>query len=170
MKSDNRKVDFCKPSCQTTNISAKIFGLADPQDKTPAIVLYNEPEKWVAEVENRTGIPLNFTAVDNCIEIFREDGQMENRCDAIITGGNYLIFVELKDQRGDWIQYAVENQLKTTIRCFKENCEMSRYRKRYAYACNKRHPQFQYSHMSMMDEFRKETGVRLCIVNKIVMK
>lgn len=170
MESYNRKVDFHKSICQTVNISAGLFGLADPQNGSPAIVMYTDPDEWVAEVENRTGLSLNFTAVDNCIEIFREDGQMEYRCDGIITGGDYLIFVELKDQRGEWIQHAVENQLKTTISYFELNCDMKRYRKRYAYACNKRHPQFHYSHMSLMEEFRRKTGVRLCIVNKIVMK
>ena len=164
------KIDFFIPVCQTSNISASVFGLCDPKNGGPAYVDFSNPDTWVAGVENRGEISLNFTAVDNCIEIFREDGQMENRCDGILTGGDYLIFIELKDQREEWIQHAVENQLKTTIEYFKANYDIARYKKRYAYACNKRHPQFQYSHMSMMEEFRHTTGVRLCIVNKIVIK
>ncbi len=164
------KVDFFIPACQTLNISAPVFGLSDPQDGGPAYVDLVNSDIWVAEVDNRSDQPLNFTAVDNCIDIFREDGQMDNRCDGILTGGDYIIFVELKDQRGEWIQHAVENQLKTTIRYFKENYDIARYKKRFAYACNRRHPQFQYSHMSMMEQFRHDTGVRLCIVNKIVIK
>lgn len=164
------RIDFFVPACQTLNISAPIFGLTDPQDGGPAYVNLSNPSLWVAKVENRSNRPLNFTAVDNCIEIFREDGQMDNRCDGILTSEEYLIFVELKDQREEWIQHAVENQLKTTIKYFKENYDISRYSKRFAYACNKRHPQFQYSHMSLMEKFRHETGVRLCIVNTIVIK
>lgn len=164
------KIDFFIESCQTSNISVPIFGIVDPKDNGPAFIDFSSRKDWVAEVENKSGIALNFTAVDNCIEILRDDGQMENRCDGILTGGDNLIFVELKDQREDWIQHAVENQLKTTIRYFQENYDISRYRKRYAYACNKRHPQFHYSHMSMMEKFRHDMGVRLCIVNKIVVK
>ena len=170
MNSDNYKVDFSIPSCQTTNITASIFGISDPQDGGPAYVDYLLPCTWVAVVDNRSGFPLNFTAVDNCVEVLRNDGEMDYRCDGLLTGGDYLIFVELKDQRGEWIQHAVEKQLMTTIRHFQANCDISRYKKRLAYACNKRHPQFQYSHMSMMEEFRHKTGVRLCIVNKIVLK
>ncbi len=164
------KIDFFISACQTTNISVSVFGLSDPQDGGAAYVDFSNRDLWVAEVENRSNKPLNFTAVDNCIPIYRQDGQMDNRCDGILTGDNYLIFVELKDQRGEWIQHAVENQLKTTINYFKENYDITRYRKRYVYAGNKRHPQFHYSHMSMMEEFRQTTGVRLCIVNKIVIK
>lgn len=164
------KVDFFIESCQTVNIIAPLFGIIDPQDGGPAYVEFSNPEIWVAIVENRSDLSLNFTAVDNCVEILRSDGQMDYRCDGILTGGDYLIFVELKDQRGEWIQHAVEKQLKTTILNFKSNCDISRYKKKYAYACNKQHPQFQYSHMSMMEEFRHTTGVRLCIVNKIVLK
>lgn len=164
------KIDFFVPHCQTANISASVFGISDPRDGGPACIDLHNRDLWVAEVENRRRISLNFTAVDNCIEILREDGQMDNRCHGILTGGDYLIFIELKDQREEWIQHAVENQLKTTITYFKANYDITRYRKRYAYACNRRHPQFQYSHMTMMEEFRQTTGVRLCIVNKIVIK
>lgn len=164
------KIDFFTPVCVTDNISESVFGIYDPQDGGPACVDYSNRGLWIAEVENRRGISLNFTAVDNCVEILREDGQMENRCDGILTGGGYLIFIELKDQRGEWIQHAVEKQLKTTIEYFKSNYDITLYKKRYAYACNRRHPRFQYSHMSMMEEFRRETDVRLCIVNKIVLK
>lgn len=164
------KIDFDKPSCQTAGILHPVFGLVDPQDKGPAYVSISNKDEWVAEVENRSGQPLHFTAVDNCVEIMRPDGQMDYRCDGLLTGAGYLIFVELKDQRGEWIQHAVEHQLMTTIIHFKDNCDIGRYKKRYAYACNKRHPQFQYSHMALMEEFRRSTGVRLCIVNKIVIK
>ena len=164
------KIDFDKPSCQTLNILSPSFGIIDPQDKSPAYVSVSDEVDWVAVVENRSGLPLKFTAVDNCIDIYREDGQMDYRCDGILSGAGHLIFIELKDQRGEWIQHAVDHQLMTTVLHFVNNCDMSRYKKRYAYACNKRHPQFQYSHMSMMDDFRRKTGVRLCIVNKIVVK
>ncbi len=164
------KIDFFIPACQTSNISDLVFGITDPQDGGPAYIDLSNPQVWIAEVENRSKKTLNFTAVDNCIDIYRTDGQMDNRCDGILTGEDYLIFIELKDQRSEWIQHAVENQLKTTIRYFAQNYDISKYKKRFAYVCNKRHPQFQYSHMSMMEEFRHVTGIRLCIVNKIVIK
>ncbi len=95
---------------------------------------------------------------------------MDFRCDAMLTGAGYIIFIELKDQMGNWINHAVNDQLQTTIDHFKSNNDIYQYPKRLAYACNKRHPRFQYSNMEMMNNFRSRNKVRLIIANEIVIK
>ena len=110
----------------------KNFGICDDEDesaKTPAYVSIDPTDKWVAIVQNRTEKPINFTAVDNCIEIRRANGDMDNRCDAILTNDEHIVFIELKVQRtSGWITHAVDEQLQTTIDHFKENCDIDKYR------------------------------------------
>lgn len=164
------KVDFFIKECQTENITASRFGICDPQNGGKAFVDYTNEKEWIAIVDNRAGVPLNFTAIDNCVEIRRADGTMAYRCDAMLTGGEYIIFIELKDQDRNWIPHAVNDQLQTTIDYFKRNHVIEKYKKRLAYACNKSHPQFQYSQMNLMNDFRNRNKVRLNIVNEIVIK
>lgn len=161
------KVNFFIEECQTENILAPDFGICDSESGKAYVDLENR-EKWVARVRNRSGNPINFTSIDNCVEIRRETGESDFRCDGMLSGNGLLIFVELKDQRGDWIQHAVWDQLFRTINHFKESHPVEGYKKKFAYACNKRHPQFHSNKMDMMNEFRIKTGFRLLIVNEIV--
>lgn len=164
-------IDFFEEKCQTENIKDEIFGICDDStDKEPAYIDRVNKNKWIATVENRTDKPINFTAVDNCIEVFRPNGSMENRCDALLTNVDYIVFVELKNQKSDWIGHAVEDQLQTTIDNFKANHDISKYRYKRAFACNKKHPNFQVSYKSRMSQFYQKNGVRLCLENKIVFK
>lgn len=163
-------IDFFTKECTTEHITAGEFGIRDGENAAIAYVDYDNPDKWVAVVKNKSGHPVNFTAIDNCIEIRRPDGNADNRCDAMLSNDQYLIFIELKDQNKDWIYHAVNDQLATTIRHFKDNYDIKRYRQVKAYACNRAHPQFQYSHMELMERFKHDYGVRLCIVNEIVLK
>ena len=163
-------INFFIPCCQIKNISEARFGICDPQNGGQAFVDFINEENWVAIVENRTGQPVNFTAEDSCVEIRRDDGTMDFRCDAMLTGAGYIIFIELKDQKDNWINHAVNDQLQTTIDHFKHNHDINQYTKRLAYACNKRHPKFQYSNMEMMNDFRNRNKVRLIIANEIILK
>ncbi len=149
------------------------FGICDDVDvsvKTPAYVDLTHEARWVAKVTNNSGCPVGFIAVDNKIEMRRENGEMENRCDAMLHNDIYVIFVELKDQTKNWIKRAVEEQLLTTINIFKANHDISKYRYRIAYACNKRHPVFAVSQKEYMQRFKKEHNVRLIIGCDIVLK
>lgn len=97
-----------------------LFGICDDEDeaaKTPAYVDVdvNRQDKWTAIVKNKSEKIISFIAVDNKIEIKRDNGQMENRCDAMLHNDDYIVFIELKDQGKDWIRHAVEDQLVTTI-------------------------------------------------------
>lgn len=152
------------------NITATHFGLCDPGEGKKAYPDLTDERTWIATVDNKSGIALNFIAVDNCIEIRRPDGNMDNRCDAILTNDRHIVFVELKDQDKDWINHAVNDQLQTTIDHFKANHTIDAYPKRDAYACNKRHPYFNYSRMELMTDFKNKNDVRLHIDAHIVIK
>ena len=165
-------VDFFKDE---EGIGSSHFGICDDVDvnaKTPAYVdcnLENE-SLWGANVVNSSGKSISFIAVDNRIEILRVDGSMENRCDAMLHNADYIIFVELKNQREDWIKHAVDDQLQTTIDVFKQNNDIMKYSRRFAYVCNKKHPLFQNSHKQQMQKFHSKNKVRLIICGNIMIK
>lgn len=151
------------------------FGICDEPDetvKTPAYIDCDEENEslWTANVTNKSEKDIAFIAVDNKIEILREDGSTENRCDAILHNNDNIIFVELKNQRNNWIKHAVEKQLLTTINIFKQNNNIEDFRHRLAYVCNKRHPHFSVSHKQYMQKFRSENNVRLIIGSNIIIK
>lgn len=163
MVQDREKVDFFTPQCQTEGIDATVFGICDDEDKaekTPAYVSCEQQDKWCATVVNNSGKAINFTAVDNCVVVYRDNGEMENRCDAMLTNADNLVFVELKDERKNWLSHAIE-QLQTTIDVFKSNNDVSKFAHKRAFACNKRHPQFAYSNKELKQKFFQKNGFRL---------
>ncbi len=94
-------VDFFNAVCQKTT-SEKKFGLYDAEDKTPAKIKLTDESTWNATIFNNTGKMVNFTAIDNCIDVFRENGEMDSRCDCMLTYDLMLLFVELKNKRDSW--------------------------------------------------------------------
>ena len=163
-------IDFFAPQCTITNISKKKFGICDAPNEGMAFVEYENEISWVGVVLNDSGKSLNFTAIDHCVEIRRKNGDLENRCDGLLSNESCLIFVELKDQRGRWIQHAVKNQLQITIDYFRKNHDLDGYPIRRAYVCNRAQPQFSYSHKQLMQEFYNRNGVRLYIQREIIIK
>lgn len=166
-------VDFFIAKCQTENVRDEEFGICDDDDttlKTPAYVDTAQPDKWVAVVRNKSVKPINFTAVDNCVEIRRSDGTMDFRCDAMLTNADHIVFVELKDQVSDWISHAVDEQLQTTIDHFKTHHDLSKYKYKRAFACNKKHPNFRVSYKDKMTAFYRKNGIRLSLEREIVFK
>lgn len=158
-----------------TEINSEFFGICDDPDtgvKTPAYIdsdIGNE-NKWIAVVNNHSKAPVYFNPIDNNIEIKREDGEMENRCDALLHNNYWIAFIELKVQKRNWIKHAVEEQLASTINVFKQNHDISRFKHRYAYACNRLKPKFSYSHKIEMQEFYDIHGVRLVIGRDVHVK
>lgn len=156
-------VDFFIPKCQVLGIMAEIFGICDDDDKaekTPAYVSFDNEEKWGAIIKNYSGKPLNFTAVDNCVVVRRENDDMENRCDAMLSNADNLVFIELKNERLKWFPHAVK-QLQKTIEVFKLYNDVSMYKRKRAFACNVRHPNFAYSNKEMKQKFYQTNGFRL---------
>ncbi len=160
------KINFFEPACQE-KISAPRFGLCDDQNGSKAYIDSTNPSKWIAIVKNDANIPITLTAVDNCIAIYRENGELESRCDGMMTYPENIVFVELKEVRtAGWIPGGVD-QLKVTISLFGQNHDLSLFRKRRAFLVNKKFPSFQYGHQDLMEHFKNETGVRLIIHNTI---
>ena len=160
-------INFFKSTCQSQTNQYK-FGLCDDPNEDPAYIDIDDCSKWIAIVENNQEIEVIFTAIDNCIEILRSDGTMENRCDGMLTYNNHLIFVELKEKnyRNNWVVKG-EKQLKNTINVFIANHDLEIYKSKKAYIANNKKPNFQSSQSERMDKFKDETGFRLIIQNTI---
>ena len=162
-------INFFKSTCQSQTNQYK-FGLCDDPNEDPAYIDtdIDDCSKWIATVENNQEIEVIFTAIDNCIEILRSDGTMDNRCDGMLTYNNHLIFVELKEKnyRNNWVVKG-EKQLKNTINVFIANHDLEIYKSKKAYIANNKKPNFQSSQITRMDKFKDETGFRLIIQNTI---
>ncbi|MCE2721485.1 MAG: hypothetical protein ACK6A9_09100 [Dolichospermum sp.] len=163
-------INFFKSTCQSQTNQYK-FGLCDDpnKDKDPAYIDTVDCSKWIAIVENNQEIEVIFTAIDNCIEILRSNGERENRCDGMLTYNNHIIFVELKERKytnSVWIDEG-ENQLRKIISVFINNHDLQIFKSKKAYIANSKKPQFQYSHKERMQKFRNDTGFTLIIQNTI---
>jgi hypothetical protein len=162
-------INFFKSTYQSQTNQYK-FRLCDDPNEDPAYIDtdIDDCSKWIAIVENNQEIEVIFTAIDNCIEILRSDGTMDNRCDGMLTYNNHLIFVELKEKnyRNNWVVKG-EKQLKNTINVFIANHDLEIYKSKKAYIANNKKPTFQSSQITRMDKFKDETGFRLIIQNTI---
>jgi hypothetical protein len=160
------KLDFFKTDCQTITNQQR-FGICDDEDitkKTPAYVNTDDESKWIAIVLNEHSKEILFTAIDNCIDMFRENGEMESRCDAMLTCEDSLILIELKNKVSDWKASGIDQIEATLIRLI-ENHETFYYsfRKRKAYVANRRHPKFQVIENATMRKFSTEYKIWLDI-------
>ncbi|MGB3419006.1 MAG: hypothetical protein WBA52_00975 [Dolichospermum sp.] len=163
-------INFFDANCQSQTNQPK-FGLCDdpPPSKDPAYIDTVDRSKWIAIVENNQEIEVIFTAIDNCIEIRRSNGKMDNRCDGMLTYNNNIIFVELKERKyrnSEWIEEG-ENQLRKTIAVFVNHNNLAIFKSKKVYIANRKKPQFQYLHKDRMQKFRTDTGFRLIIQNAI---
>ncbi len=161
-------INFFDANCQSQTNQPK-FGLCDDLNEDPAYIDIDDCSKWIAIVENNQEIEVIFTAIDNCIEILRSNGEMENRCEGMLTYNNHIIFVELKERKytnSVWIEEG-EKQLRKTIAVFVNHNNLAIFKSKKAYIANSKKPQFQYSHKDRMQKFRTDTGFRLSIQNTI---
>lgn len=133
-------MNFFDPGCQSGPYNNTKFGLCDPQDSTKAYVDLQNVGSWVASVENPDGRSITFTAIDKCV-IKDEEHVGRGRCDAMLTTTDLLYLVELKDKRSAFIPEAIE-QLKSTIEFLIENHDLSAYRHKKAFVCNRRKKPF----------------------------
>ena len=163
-------INFFDTNCQSQTNQPK-FGLCDdpPPSEDPAYIDIDDCSKWIAIVENNQEIEVIFTAIDNCIEILRSNGEKENRCDGMLTYNSKIIFVELKTRKytnSVWIEEG-EKQLRKTIAVFVNHNNLAIFKSKKAYIANNKKPQFQYSHKERMQKFRNNTGFTLSIQNTI---
>ena len=124
----------------------KKFGIVDPDDtngKFPAKIVYDDSEKWNATVICNNRDDYLFVPIDNNADISltrtNDEGEEEsdNRCDAMLGTKQMVCFIELKNERENWLPHAVK-QLESTIAEFGENIEKFKFKK--AYACNLKQP------------------------------
>ncbi len=156
---------FC-PDCQEPAIHTSSFGLCDHQDGAKAYTNVNDHSLWIAEVKNDKNIQLIFTAIDKCV-IKDNEEVGRGRCDGMLTSQEHIYFVELKNQRGNWIADAI-NQLESTIRFFIANHDITVYKYKKAFACNKKHPHFQEIDNALNLRFFRTYGVRIDAQAKVI--
>ena len=80
----------------------------------------------------------------------------------MLTYADNIVFVELKAVLKSWIPNATE-QLETTIQHFIAHHDISTYRHKRAFACNKKHPKFQVIDNETKRRFFDTYRVRLNI-------
>lgn len=161
-------MNFFKPDCQEPAINESKFGLCDDQNGTKAYTNINDQTKWIATVQNEKNKNLTFTAIDKCV--LNDDEEPDRgRCDGMLISDSneHIYFVELKDQSKKWTQHAI-NQLGSTVIFFIENHDISIYKYKKAFACNKKHPHFQEIDNELNLHFFRTYGVRIDLQARII--
>lgn len=163
-------IDFCNPSCQTVT-TWKRFGIYDAEDKKPAIITVYDEQLWNAIVINKRSIEIVFTAIDNCITIVRDNGEMESSCDGMLTYENTLLLIELKNKRGSW-QYEGLSQIESTIKKMKiEQPDLyNSFKKKKAIIANRKHkkPLFQETNFEQREYFWNNYKARIQFEAEII--
>lgn len=152
-------MDFFKEACQSGPYTQQTFGVCDNQDSTPAYVDTGNRQNWVATVENPAQLAVIFTAIDKCV-LLDSDERGRGRCDGMLTTDNLLYLVELKDQRANWRSDATE-QLQSTILFLRDHHDLSAYKHKKAFGCNKRHQAFSLIDQETRRRFFDVYGFRL---------
>ncbi len=141
------------------------FGICDRDDKSPAFLNIDHSEKWIATVVNASPPKtIQFTAIDNCIDICRDNGEMESRCDAMLQYEDRLVFVELKTKRADWKSEGL-GQIEATVK--RMLLEIPEYyfgfKKRKAIVANSKHPSpaFHGSDKEIREIFKRQYRMHL---------
>lgn len=164
--SDYQREQPRKDSCFGIN-----DGVQQNGEEDAAYTTTDDAEKpWNAVVENKACHEVQFTPLDHHIVIHPMPSETYSLCDGMLfRGKEWLAFVELKVQKGDWIKHNIE-QLESTIKLFCENHNYRDFSHREAYAANRKHPSYHFSHKVQMNEFHNRTKFRLLIQNTITVK
>ncbi len=159
-------LNFFRADCQNPPISLDTFGLCDNEDGTRAYPDTANPDNWIAEVKNEDNMDITFTAVDKCV-LHDHEYPGRGRCDGMLTTENHLYLVELKNQLPPWQSHAI-NQLDSTIDFLVNNHDISLYKKRKAFACNKKRDKFVVIDNEFNKAFYNRTTFRIDIQAEIV--
>lgn len=160
------KPDFFQSACQEAALNDLEFGLCDDQTGGKAYIDNSDKNKWIATVKNDSQKEIVFTAIDKCV-LFDNQFPGRGRCDGMLTTELHLYLVELKNQNPPWQQHAIE-QLRSTIEMLMENHDISQFRKRKAFAANKRRENFTVIDNEANLSFFRQTTFRLDIQAEIV--
>jgi hypothetical protein len=159
-------LNFFNQACQENPITELEFGLCDDQPGQAAYTNLNNPDSWIATVKHEGKEAVIFTAVDKCVI---QDHQYpgRGRCDAMLTNSRCLYLVELKDQDPPWQTHALD-QLVSTINFLKDNHDISQFKVRKVFACNKRRDKFIAFDNEDNQRFLKETTFRKDFQTEII--
>lgn len=159
-------LNFFNRNCQYPSINFVSFGLCDKEDGTKAYPDSTNPEDWIAQVKNENKLDIVVTAIDKCI-LQDEEYPNRGRCDAMLTTNTHLYLVELKNQIPPWQTHTI-NQLKSTIKFLTENHDISSFKKKKAFACNKKREKFVFIDNEENLAMFRSTGFRIDIQSEIL--
>lgn len=131
-----------------------LFGIVDKETESFARTTNNpKDEPWDARISNAQELALHFIPVDKNI-IIKINGNPQSMCDGLLheINNKWIAFVEIKNRRKSDFLHAKE-QLISTIELFSQNHDINAFEKRLAYIADRKHPDFQYSHKTEMNEF-----------------
>lgn len=165
-------INFFRSECREITTAMR-FGLCDDDNIQPAYINTTNQSIWIATVVNNLERQIEFTAIDNCIEIVRNDGQTEKRCDVMLRYENNLLFVELKTKDKDWQSWGL-GQIEATIKQIiqhEPNYYFS-FRKRKAIVANSKNkfPGFQKPDPEKREFFYQEYKIRIQYEAEIVIR
>lgn len=164
------KVDFFASRCEEATQTNKKFGICDDDDGSKAYTSTTNDTDWVATVINENEHEVKFSAIDNCISIVKDgSGEKESTCDGMLVFSDSLYLIELKKQTKDWMPKAKE-QLKNTIELLQKHTDLSRFKHKKAFGCNKKHPQFAVLEAAEKKKLFDETGFRFDMQAEIKIK
>ncbi len=85
----------------------------------------------------------------------------------ILTSDEHLFFVELKDEAKGWIPAAIK-QLESTIEFFIEHHDISVYKHKKAFVCNKKRRHFHEIDNELTRRFFRKYSVRIDVQATII--
>ena len=159
-------LDFFQIKCQEPALSNIEFGLCDDENGGVAYTDTIDMSKWIATVKNDSQQSVVFTAIDKCV-LFDNEFSGRGRCDGMLTTNDHLFLVELKNQVPPWQSHAIE-QLESTIQFLLDNHDISGYKKRKAFASNKKREIFVVIDNEFNISFYRRTTFRIDIQAEIV--
>ena len=165
-------IDFTKRACQTIT-RAQRFGLYDEDDKSPAMIKLIDEPTWNATVINSNSKTILFTAIDNCIDVFKDNGELDSRCDCMLSYDTTLLLIELKNKRGSWQSEGL-GQIENIAK--KMSAELpgfySGFRKRKAIVANRRNkfPSFHESNTEQRQYFSSKYKMRIQFDSEIIIE
>ena len=159
-------MNFFDIGCQYGPVNYTSFGICDDQNTTKAYITDVNPETWVAVVKNDKQKNLIFTAIDKCV-IHDDEEIGRGRCDGMLTTIDLLYLIELKEKDPPWRNEAIE-QLKSTIIFLRANHDLSKFKHKKAFACNKKRNAFVVIEHEESLAFFREYGFRLDIQAEVI--
>ena len=153
-------INFFQPDCKSDS-SRTEFGICDDVPNSPAYIDETDRLKWIGIVKNPHKKYTEFYAIDNCLNLRKEDGNLESTCDGVLKESTNLIFVELKERgSGKWFGKGRE-QITNTINLFKANHDISAFSSVSAYVCNNLKPFANSGRAVSIQKFKDDTGFLL---------